>query len=80
VRTPKTPTSSRSGQIEFVDPRGHAIRSSALPNSECFFSKFAIQPFSGLLLMFPSYLVHWVLPNESTDERMSIAFNIAYTA
>lgn len=78
AKVPQTETRSRSGQIEFIDPRGHAISASALPNTECFCNKFAVQPSSGMLLIFPSYLVHWVYPNESPEERMSIAFNITY--
>lgn len=34
------------------------------------------QPKTGRLLMFPAWLPHGVLPNESTDERISIAFNM----
>ena len=33
------------------------------------------QPKDGMLLIFPSWLEHFVLPNESSEDRISIAFN-----
>ena len=35
-----------------------------------------IEPQTGLLAMFPSYLKHWVEPNLSKKERVIISFNI----
>jgi uncharacterized protein (TIGR02466 family) len=34
-----------------------------------------IVPSAGLLILFPSWLEHYVEPNNNTDERISIAFN-----
>jgi hypothetical protein len=31
-----------------------------------------------MLLMFPSYLRHWVYPNESDQDRVTIAFNVRF--
>ena len=66
-----------SGKIEFLNPR------TDLPNwrilkSPTFGAKRAIRPQPGDLIVFPSYLVHWVYPNETDDERVSIAFNATF--
>lgn len=39
-------------------------------------SQFEYQPYPGLLLMWPSWLYHEVVPNQSTDPRISIVFNL----
>lgn len=80
VKTPEAKSSPSSGMLEFLDPRGGSITSQAIRGAECFSPKYSILPRSGLLVLFPSYLVHWVYPNDSTEERMSIAFNINYEA
>ncbi len=66
-----------SGMIEFLDPR------SDLPNwrilrAKAFRPKRRIRPHVGEIVMFPSYLVHWVYPNETDEERVSIAFNATF--
>ena len=66
-----------SGMIEFLDPR------SDLPNwrilqANAFRAKKRIRPAPGTLILFPSYLVHWVYPNETSDERVTIAFNATF--
>lgn len=67
-----------SGMIEFLDPR------SDLPNwrllqSHAFSAKKKIRPMPGEMILFPSYLVHWVYPNEADVERVSIAFNATFS-
>jgi uncharacterized protein (TIGR02466 family) len=37
---------------------------------------FSHQPKVGELLLFPSWLPHFVLPNTSNEERISVSFNI----
>lgn len=74
VSQPET-EDGRSGMIEFLDPR------SDLPNwrilkIDTFRPKRRIRPSAGEILMFPSYLTHWVYPNETDEERVSIAFNV----
>ena len=76
VAQPDVETGS-SGKIEFLDPR------SDLPNwrllqAPAFSAKKAIRPMPGDMILFPSYLVHWVYPNETTEERVSIAFNATF--
>ena len=66
-----------SGMIEFLDPR------SDLPNwrllkAPAFRLKKQLRPEPGEMILFPSYLVHWVYPNESDEERVSIAFNATF--
>ena len=39
--------------------------------------EYSITPETGKLVIFPSWLTHWVTPNHSDSDRISIAFNIA---
>ena len=76
VAQPEVETGS-SGKIEFLDPR------TDLPNwrllqAPAFNAKKAIRPMPGEMILFPSYLVHWVYPNETPEERVSIAFNATF--
>ena len=41
-----------------------------------FGQSFTMEPTDGLLLMFPSYLLHEVLTNNSDNPRINIAFNV----
>lgn len=63
-----------SGAIVFRDPRPSATNSATrkLGYSDCehFF------PHTGQLLIFPPWLDHYVLPNESDHDRISISFDI----
>ena len=67
-----------SGMIEFLDPR------SDLPNwrlldAPPFRIKRKIRPKPGDLILFPSYLMHWVYPNEANGERVTVAFNATFS-
>lgn len=67
-----------AGRIEFLDPR------SDLPNwrilkASAFNLKRSLKPRPGEMILFPSYLLHWVYPNDSDDERISIAFNATFS-
>ena len=67
-----------SGMIEFLDPR------SDLPNwrllgARSFALKKKIRPEAGEMVLFPSYLVHWVYPNETDEDRVTIAFNATFS-
>lgn len=70
VRTPTACASAapRDGAIEFIDPR-HAAPVTAR-------SIRTIRPVSGSLLLFPSWLEHWVHPHYEAAERISVPFNI----
>jgi len=66
-----------SGDIAFRDPRPAAINSSThsifgYGDTELF------RPVNNMLLIFPSFLEHFVLPNESHDDRVTISFDIRF--
>jgi uncharacterized protein (TIGR02466 family) len=68
---------AHSGVFEFLDPRTNAAAIS-IEGAACFNPGVILKPKAGLLMIFPSYLRHWVHPNEEESERVSIAFNIRY--
>ena len=64
-----------TNQITFEDPRPARMmdfQRSCLVNDEY----FSHNPKVGELLLFPSWLPHFVLPNTSDENRISISFNI----
>lgn len=67
-----------SGLIEFLDPRTGAD-SISVPGDP-FGDKFSIRPEAGLLLMFPSWLCHYVHVYKGEDVRISISFNVLLEA
>lgn len=73
VRQPKVETGN-SGMIEFLDPRSD-LPSWRILQAKAFRPKRKIRPEAGEIVIFPSYLVHWVYPNEAGGERVTIAFN-----
>ncbi len=40
------------------------------------FLTYYYNTYEGGMLIFPSYLTHWVQPNKSKDDRISVSFNI----
>jgi uncharacterized protein (TIGR02466 family) len=75
IRTgPAVPDRPTSGCIEFIDPRTRCdslgpkdgLRHSA---------SIWISPVDGQLLLFPSYLEHYVHPYHGSGERITLAFN-----
>ncbi|MES2904917.1 MAG: TIGR02466 family protein [Pseudomonadota bacterium] len=74
VPPPADPSDATSGAIEFIDPRG-AIGTNARFETPFTRSKFTIRPTAGTCLLWPSYLKHWVHPNQSADDRVTVAFN-----
>lgn len=67
-----------AGDIEFLDPRATGYRYDIettemnLYNGEA----FSIRPRPGVLLLFPSSVMHGVGVNRSGEERISISFNV----
>ena len=61
----------QSGAIEFLDPRGPigGLETSLTR------ARFTARPVAGTCLLWPGYLRHWVHPNRSGGERISVAFN-----
>jgi len=41
-------------------------------------SKYRVKPRTGLLVLFPSWYKHMVLPNETTEERIALSFNYGF--
>ncbi len=72
------PPAGRGGWFEFLDTRTNA-NVVGIEGAPCFAAKHAVQPHAGLLLLFPSYLHHWVYPHEQPVERISIALNARFT-
>jgi uncharacterized protein (TIGR02466 family) len=64
---------SRSGEIEFLDPRNGCGMVGGGPVK--FAVKHRLTPKAGQLIAFPSWLRHWVYPNEEPEDRISVAFN-----
>lgn len=63
------------GQLVFTDPR---IRAGVYPVRNQA-STAMLSPVEGNIVMFPSYMEHYVLPFKGEGERISIAFNIAFS-
>lgn len=66
-----------SGMIEFLNPRTD-LPSWRILDAPPFRTKRKFRPRPGDMILFPSYLVHWVYPNETDEERVTIAFNATF--
>jgi uncharacterized protein (TIGR02466 family) len=62
-----------SGVLEFLDPRAgvDAVTAPGDPYGE----PFRVRPQAGLLVIFPSWLYHWVHPYTGRTPRIAISFN-----
>jgi uncharacterized protein (TIGR02466 family) len=62
-----------SGMLEFLDPRAgvEAVTAPGDPYGE----PFRVRPQAGLLVVFPSWLYHWVHPYAGQTPRIAISFN-----
>jgi uncharacterized protein (TIGR02466 family) len=63
-----------SGAIEFLDSRG-ALAGTAEFDTPFTRSRFTVRPAAGAVLIWPGFVKHWVYPNSSTEDRVTIAFN-----
>ena len=63
------------GDISFFDPRGQANMLAVAGDGQIE-AEHRVEPKSGVLLLWPSYLHHFVHPNLSSEERISVSFNI----
>ena len=77
VPPPDDPEDKHSGAIEFLDPRG-SIGTNARIETPFTRGKFTIRPAPGTCLLWPSFVSHWVHPNRSSGERVTIAFNSSF--
>jgi uncharacterized protein (TIGR02466 family) len=64
-----------SGALAFRDPRAgvlHGVIKGSVPNGH---ADIKLKPSTGLLVLFPSWMEHYVEPHESDEPRICIAFN-----
>jgi uncharacterized protein (TIGR02466 family) len=66
-----------SGMIEFLDPR-FDLEHWKILDASAFRQKLTFRPSVGEVIVFPSYLMHWVHPNQSNEDRVTIAFNATF--
>jgi uncharacterized protein (TIGR02466 family) len=67
---------SLAGVLEFYDPRPFT-EMVEVPGSP-YGQRMIIRPVPGLMVLFPSWLYHFVHPGDSDSVRVSIAFNAAW--
>jgi uncharacterized protein (TIGR02466 family) len=67
-----------SGVLEFLDPRGgaEAVTAPGDPYGE----PFRVRPQAGLLVVFPSWLYHWVHPYSGDRPRIAVSFKATAAA
>ena len=63
---------TNSGRFVAIDPRQRVSMSTQRIKE----SNYPVQPSEGACLIFPSWLEHYVEPNESLSARISISFNL----
>ena len=75
---PRHPDHPLSGVLEFLDPHGDAEIAMAPghPRGE----PVRVRPESGLLVVFPSWLSHWVHPYAGHSPRIAVSFNATAVA
>ena len=61
--------------ISFYDPRAQA-NMTAIPGDGQVDPEHRLLPVAGQILMWPSFLMHFVHPNLGEEERISISFNV----
>ncbi len=68
------------GRIVFRDPRPQTAIIFAKPKRMNDFNvnQIKLAPQEGMLIVFPSWLQHFVQPNQSDEERLSISFNMMF--
>ena len=64
-----------SGMIEFVNPNQEGRELAKLLPKSGFDNMIRIRPKTGQIVIFPSYVLHSVYPNNSNQDRITIAFN-----
>jgi uncharacterized protein (TIGR02466 family) len=69
---------SLSGVLEFIDPRAgvEAVTAPGDPYGE----PVRVRPQAGLIVIFPSWLYHWVHPYAGHTPRIAVSFNVARSA
>ncbi len=65
----------RPGCITFYDPRG-PVNMSAIKGDPYVDPEFTVHPKPGLIMLWPSFLHHFVHPNLSREPRISVSYNV----
>ena len=65
----------RPNSITFYDPR-QSVNMGSIRNDPYVEPEFTLLPVPGLILLWPSFLNHFVHPNLSNEVRISVSFNI----
>ncbi|MET4805531.1 2OG-Fe(II) oxygenase family protein [Limibacillus sp. MBR-115] len=65
----------RPGAISFYDPRPQA-NMTAIRNDPQIEAEFTVQPKAGTIMIWPAFLHHFVHPNLSREQRISVSFNL----
>lgn len=68
-------TDLNPGAISFFDPRAQA-NMNAIAGDAQVEAEFRVDPVAGMILLWPSFLHHFVHPNASAEARISISFNV----
>jgi len=83
IENPKNKAEELSGNLILTDPRGSLITNSrTVNNQDTLYEKMfgnnymSITPTTGLLVFFPSWLMHSVMPYKGTKPRIIIATNL----
>jgi len=64
----------QGGAIEFLSPH-KPLPGRSLIKAPITADKMCVRPKPGTVLIFPASMVHWVHPNDSDQDRVTIAFN-----
>ncbi len=65
----------RSGCISFYDPR-YSVNMASIRGDPNVDPEYTVRPEPGMLLLWPSFINHFVHPNLSKQVRLSISFNV----
>ena len=74
VQVPPAEGDQDDGVIEFVSPH-KALPGVGVIGGGLTSAAMRIRPTAGLMLLWPAHLLHWVHPNASSRDRVTIAFN-----
>jgi len=73
-----SPNHPLSGVLEFLDPRAGA--EAVTGPGDLYGELERVRPEAGLLVVFPSWLYHWVHPYAGPAPRIAVSFNVALAA
>lgn len=65
----------RPGRLTFYDPRACA-NMTAIKGDPYIEAEYTVEPKSGMILLWPAFLNHFVHPNLSKQPRLSVSFNV----